>query len=276
MILGDDNPLRRIRRPWVTLAVMAACILVYLLQLSGKGGAESVAFTLVPIGLRAEPFAPQVLEGLFGHMFLHLSLLHIGGNLLALFVFGDNVEDAFGHFRFAAFYVLCGLAGGITHALLTADPEVPLVGASGAIAGVMAAYLMLYPRAKLFVLAFGRWPTLVPASWFVATWIGFNLLRAVTSPHAEVAWWAHVGGFAMGLLLVAVARPHGVALFQPAMASEAPRWPWYRRVAFDFAPEPKPRDPGQPVSAAEADDGRFAAIGKAALFIVLAALSAFI
>ncbi len=275
MLLADDLPLSRLRHAWVTWGLMAACLLGFLVQLA-PGSTLEQQLALWPGQWRANPGSPAQWPHLLGYMFLHGGWLHLGGNLLVLFVFGDNVEDALGHGRFLLLYLLAGLAGGALHALLGTDPEVPLVGASGAIAGLMAAYLLLYPRAKLFLLAFARVPVLVPASWFVAAWFGMNLLQALHSApggEQDVAWWAHIGGFVTGLALVGPLRQPGVALFQPALASPSPRLGWLRRVSFDFAPEMRP-DANRADTGDDAADGRLAALGKAALFVLLLFLSA--
>ena len=272
MLLADDLPLHRIRRAWATLALIGACLLGWAAQLANEQVLPD--FALLPAALRESPADPAVLLQLLGYQFLHGGWLHLGGNLLVLFVFGDNVEDALGPWRFLLLYLLAGIAGGLLHALLAADPLVPLVGASAAIAGLMAGYLLLYPRAKLLVLAFNRFPVLLPASWFVGAWFGMNLLRGlVASAEDEVAWWAHIGGFLAGIALLLALRPRGVALFQPALASPAPPLGWLGRVAFDFAPETSPRH-GATAADAGLLDGRLAAVAKAALFILLIFLSA--
>lgn len=271
MLLADDAPLRRIRRAWVTWGLILACLLVFALQCVSDAPRHALALRLTDL-LRT-PGDPDVQMRLLGHMLLHGGLWHLLGNLLALFVFGDNVEDAFGHLRFALLYLASGIAAALAQASAEPDPRVVLLGASGAIAGVMAAYLLLFPRAKLYVLAFARIPVLVPAGWFVGAWFGLNLLSALSQEAGEVAHWAHVGGFLAGIVLTLLARPPGVALFQPAFASATPHWPWFRRVAFDFAPEAAPR-PGPSGSAMEATDSRLAAIGKAVAFLVLVLLSA--
>ncbi len=274
MLLADDLPMSRIRYPLVTWGLVFVCTLTFAAQLAAPGFEEQLA--LWPQDLRANPRDPTQLLRLVGYMFLHGGWLHLAGNLLALFVFGDNVEDALGHWRYLLLYLLAGILGAALHVALGKDPEVPLVGASGGIAGIMAAYLLLYPRAKLFVLAFARLPVLLPASWFVASWFAVNLLEAATGGHGgehDVAWWAHIGGFIAGMVLVAPLRQPGVELFQPALAQPTERLGWLRRVSFDFAPQLGPQQPGEAVGYGHAD-GTLAALGKAALFVVLLFLSA--
>jgi membrane associated rhomboid family serine protease len=269
MLLADDVPLSRLRHAWVTWTLILLCLGVFLLQIAGALPEEALA--VWPLLMREAPGNPGSWMRLLSYMFLHAGWLHLAGNLLVLLVFGDNVEDALGHGRFLLLYLAAGVVGGALHGLLVPEAGLPLVGASGAIAGVMAAYLLLYPRATLFVAAFGRWPTLVPASWFVAAWFAVNLVEALRGGHGggsfEVAWWAHIGGFVTGLALVGPLRQPGVALFQPAPAVPLRSFGWLRRISFDFSPG---TGPGQP----DWHDRRLLALGKAALFILLLFFSA--
>jgi membrane associated rhomboid family serine protease len=149
-------------------------------------------------------------------MFLHGGLLHIASNMLYLFIFGDNVEDRLWHFRFLVFYFLCGIAAGITHVVVNANSPVPSIGASGAIAGVLAAYLYLFPHAHVRTLLLIGPFILVPRIaaafliifWFITQFIsGITSLGAATDTSGGVAVWAHVGGFIAGLILVLIMRP---------------------------------------------------------------------
>lgn len=139
--------------------------------------------------------------------------------MLALWVFGNNIEDSMGHRRYPLFFILCGMAGALAEGVFSPDPWVPVIGASGAVAGVMGAYLLLHPRARVLILVAFRVPVLVPASAFVALSIGLDVLSAL-SPDPDhpalIAWWAHIGGFAAGVLLILIMRQRDVALFQPA------------------------------------------------------------
>jgi membrane associated rhomboid family serine protease len=150
---------------------------------------------------------------LITYMFLHGGWMHLIGNMLFLWVFGDNVEDAMGHGRFLAFYLLAGIAGGLAHTLSGPTSTVPLVGASGAIAGVVAAYLMLHPRVKLWVLVLGRFPLKVSAVWAIGAWAAFQVVMLLVASDHTTAWWAHIGGFAAGAVLLPIMRKPGVALF---------------------------------------------------------------
>jgi membrane associated rhomboid family serine protease len=153
---------------------------------------------------RSAPFAPDknVYLSVIVSMFLHGSLLHIGGNLLFLWVFGNNVEDAFGRVAYALFYLVGGIVATMTHVLVDVDSTVPLVGASGAIAAVMGAYAVLYPRARVWTLVF-FFVISVPAIVLLGFWF---VLQFFTDPNESVAWTAHVGGFVFGVLVALVYR----------------------------------------------------------------------
>jgi membrane associated rhomboid family serine protease len=150
-------------------------------------------------------------------MFLHASFLHVGGNMLFLWIFGDNVEDYLGHFRYLLFYLVSGLAAEVTHILLNINSRVPSIGASGAIAGVMGAYFILYPRARVLTWFPPIFLFHVPAWLMLGYWFLINFLSGTATSIAEstqasggVAFWAHVGGFVAGMLMVKVfsERPH--------------------------------------------------------------------
>jgi len=226
--VSDENPLRAIRLQWVTLGLIAVNVIVFLLELFGEGPgtqAAIVSFAVVP----SELLQFQGLDGtaapaglglpmpewltLITYQFLHGGVLHLLSNMLFLWVFGDNVEDALGHVRFLAFYLLCGVAGGLAHAALLPSSQLPLIGASGAVSGVIAAYLMLHPRVRVWVLAFRILPLRLAAFWVLGFWVVSQLVMVVLSPTDDVAWWAHIGGMAMGAVLVLFMRRPGVMLF---------------------------------------------------------------
>ena len=164
---------------------------------------------------------------LLTYMFIHADWLHFLTNMLFLWVFGDNVEDAYGHLGFLAFYLFCGVMAGLTHTLLFPNSEVPLIGASGAVSGVLAAYLILFPGARVWILVLMRLPLRVPASLALIAWIllQFISLFALTDDeNVSVAWWAHIGGFATGLLITALLRNRLVERLKAdiQVASDAP------------------------------------------------------
>ncbi|HJO96426.1 MAG TPA: rhomboid family intramembrane serine protease, partial [Rhodospirillales bacterium] len=145
-------------------------------------------------------------------MFLHGSWWHLIGNMLYLWVFGDNIEDSMGHRRFVAFYLITGIVAALTHAVMDPESATPMVGASGAISGVMGAYLVLHPRVKVLALIFNRIPVRLPAYVLLVGWIVFQLFNAYGSG-GSTAWWAHIGGFFAGVVLIVPFRYKTVPLF---------------------------------------------------------------
>ena len=223
--LSDDNPLRSINWPYVTIVLIALNVVIYALEITGRGQTVAASFAIVPSELfqvrifggaaRGPNDAWAVPEGLtlISYMFLHGDPLHLAGNMLFLWVFGDNVEDAMGHIRFIAFYLLCGIAGGMAHAALAATSKIPLIGASGAVAGVIAAYLLLHPHVRVWVLAFRFIPLRITASLALGAWIATQFVMLLIPDTGPVAWWAHIGGIIAGGLLILVMRRPGVKLF---------------------------------------------------------------
>jgi membrane associated rhomboid family serine protease len=168
-------------------------------------------------------------------MFMHGGWLHLGFNMLFLWIFGDNVEDSMGHARFLAFYLACGVAAALAQALVNPSSTIPMIGASGAISGVLGAYLLLHPRATVRTVIFlGIFVTMMhlPALIVLGLWFLMQLVSAAfsTSGEAGVAFWAHVGGFVAGLALVPFFKKRTVKLFQPAhyrpFQIERRRGPW--------------------------------------------------
>jgi len=217
--ISDDNPARL--RPVVTWGIILACVLAYVWELSlgDEMDAAVLVFGFTPASLFTN-YAPagvgQVPAALtiFTSMFLHGSVLHIAGNMLYLWIFGNNVEDAMGHARYLLFYLVSGVAAAMTLAFMDPSSQVPLVGASGAISGVLAAYVLLFPRARVTVivpLGFIFLPFRITAIWVVGFWFILQLLMAAATKADQpgVAWWAHVGGFLMGMLLARSMKPIG-------------------------------------------------------------------
>jgi membrane associated rhomboid family serine protease len=148
---------------------------------------------------------------LFTSMFMHGGIFHLAGNMVFLFVFGDNVEDNFGHGRYFVFYFLCGIAASAVHILsitTTGGMPIPTVGASGAISGVLGAYILLYPRARVLTLVFYFLVSIVrvPAFFFLGFWFIFQLFAGFLEPSSGVAYWAHIGGFVAGMVLALILR----------------------------------------------------------------------
>ena len=211
--LHDDNPLEVIPFQAVTVSLIAACVLVHAaLALTGDLATAHHAYGVIPaVLLDAAELSPE-LERLPAEativtaMFVHAGWLHLGGNMLYLWVFGDNVEDALGHLRFALFYLSCGAVAALVHVAVAPQATAPMVGASGAVAGVLGAYLVLHPRARVLVLALNRLPLRLPARWLLAAWIAWQVGAALLSEQRAVAWWAHVAGFAAGAVLAVALR----------------------------------------------------------------------
>lgn len=213
--LHDANTLKRIRLQYVTFALIAVNIAVYLATVAegeswtqgaeiGFGYIPAVAFDHadLPPGYAVIPENLTYLT----YAFFHADFLHIAGNMLFLWVFGDNVEDAMGHLRFLLFYLLSAAAGAGFHGLVDPQSQAPLIGASGAVAGIIAAYLILHPRVKVWVLAFGRIPLRIPAWIALAAWIAFQFAMFLSGLDEQVSFSAHVGGIIAGAVLVLLLR----------------------------------------------------------------------
>lgn len=221
--LHDGVPLRFMRAPYVTYGLICGCIALFMLTVPLRSDAGQIAiaagFGMIPSVLFGQAALPPELvqapawATLFTNVLLHASFAHLLGNMLFLWVFGDNVEDAMGHWRFLAFFFLCGLAGSLAHALMHPGSEQPLIGASGAISGVIASYLMLYPQVRIWGLAFKWIPLRIPAMYALTAWILFQILSAFLDPRGNVGWWAHLGGLAAGAALTPILIHRGVTLF---------------------------------------------------------------
>ena len=220
--LHDSNTLKHIRLQFVTIGLIIANIAIYFLALAeapDQVTVAQVALSFIPSEFEGGPKVydiglpvPESLT-LFTYAFFHGDLFHLGGNMLFLWVFGDNVEDAMGHFKYFIFYLLCAAAGALMHNYASPGSQIPLIGASGAIAGVLAAYLILHPKVKIWVLAFARIPLRIPAWIALVLWIGMQIVMLFASPEDGVSWGAHVGGIIAGLLLVFVFKRRDVPLF---------------------------------------------------------------
>lgn len=224
--LQDDNPLKYIHRPYVTYVLIGLNALVFALTTAAGGGQDALvaSFAVIPGELFGAP-SPSPAQSiplpenftLLSYMFLHGDILHLAGNMIFLWVFGDNVEDAMGHVRYLAFYLLCGIFAGLAHAWMAPDLEVPLIGASGAVAGVIAAYLMLHPRVRVWVLVFKILPMQVSAAIVLGVWILTQIVMVLRPEVGPVAWWAHIGGLLAGTLLVPLLKRPNVRLFDKGL-----------------------------------------------------------
>jgi membrane associated rhomboid family serine protease len=223
----DDNALRSIRFQWVTLALIAANVAVFTATIAGIPEKVLLSFAIVPRELFDEGFrGAATYPHKFNHidvrevwtpltyMFMHGNIMHLIGNMLFLWVFGDNVEDAMGHMRFLLFYLACGIAGALFHAVLLPGSEIPLIGASGAVAGIIAAYLILYPRVQVWILVFRLLPLKLPVYIVLGSWVLLQFAMPFLVPGGQISWYAHVGGIVAGAVLVFVLKRRGVRVFQ--------------------------------------------------------------
>ncbi|WP_342360896.1 rhomboid family intramembrane serine protease [Terrarubrum flagellatum] len=221
--LHDDVPLRHIARPIATYGLILINFLVWIATAATRTEASmqatAIGFGMIPSVL----FGVDTVSGelasvpsyatLITSLFLHANFLHVAGNMLFLWVFGDNVEDAMGTIRFIGFYLLCGICAALAHAYAMPASQQPLIGASGSIAGVVAAYVMLHPRVKLWALFLARIPLKLRAIYVIGFWILFQIGMAIYGGASEVGWWAHVGGFAAGVIMTPFLILPGVGLF---------------------------------------------------------------
>ncbi|MBL8902786.1 MAG: rhomboid family intramembrane serine protease [Rhizobiales bacterium] len=217
--LHDDTPLKVIRFQFVTITIIAGNILIFLMtgvfQSETMLAGVATSFGVVPSDLTTAfsqniPYSP-IPEPLtfLTYMFLHAGWLHLISNMLFLWVFADNIEDAFGYFAFVLFYLLCGIAGALAHVLMSPASTAPLIGASAAVSGVIGAYMLLYPRARVWILLFFRIPLRISAIWVLGGWFLLQIFSVLTtdqSAEVEVAWWAHIGGFVAGLAITFLLR----------------------------------------------------------------------
>jgi len=226
--LHDTNPLKKIRFQYVTVGLIALNVAIFVIFQTGwfipLADEDVTAFAVVPAKLLASTagggaffangavFVPERLT-LVTYMFLHGGWLHLIGNMLFLWVFGDNIEDAMGHIRFILFYLMCGIFAALLHSYMLPHSDLPLIGASGAVAGVIAAYLILHPKVKVWVLALWRIPIKITAAWALGIWIAAQFVSLLFESEEAIAWWAHVGGLVAGGVLILFMRRRGVVLF---------------------------------------------------------------
>ncbi|MDQ2913665.1 MAG: rhomboid family intramembrane serine protease [Chloroflexota bacterium] len=233
--IGDEDTGGRPGIPYVNLAIIAINVVVFLYQLVDPNFTNGYAAVpaeitsgtdivgtfevITPDGVFEIDEAPGPMPiwlTLFSSIFMHGGWLHIGGNMLFLFIFGDNIEKAYGHVKYVVFYLICGIIASLAHVLSQPDSIIPSLGASGAISGVMAAYLVLFPTNRIKVLlALGvilLRPIMVPAVVMIGVWALLQFINglgaiAVTDQTSGVAYWAHIGGFIAGLVITFLSKP---------------------------------------------------------------------
>ncbi|MCZ6466985.1 MAG: rhomboid family intramembrane serine protease [Alphaproteobacteria bacterium] len=231
--IRDDNPTRRL--PVLTVSILALNVIAFLYaKLLGPTGFDvfTASWGAIPFevthGVDAiSPTPFPVYSTLVTSLFMHGGWLHIAGNMLYLWIFGNNVEDAMGHVRFPIFYVLCGVAAALAQGFHDPNSAVPMIGASGAIGGVLGGYLLLYPRARVLVLIpLGFFTQLIriPALAVLGFWFVLQFIQSALSSGegGGVAYWAHIGGFVAGMVLILVFRDKGI----PLLGRPRRRGPW--------------------------------------------------
>ena len=224
--LHDDNPTTT--RPYVTAGILIACVLAYLLRRlllsEGEASDATQALGLVPAVFTGREMLPPGIAVLpawataFTYMFMHGGFWHLAGNMLFLWIFGNNIEEAMGHTRFFIFYVACGIVAVFSQALPNPGSVIPIVGASGAISGVLGAYMLLFPRARVLLglplgfvnVEFGRFP----AIWVLATWFGMQIVMGFAASQGGIAFGAHIAGFIAGCALVTIFKRRHVPLWR--------------------------------------------------------------
>jgi membrane associated rhomboid family serine protease len=209
--LRDENPSRTFPITNITLILLNVAIYLYqfslpnfALKLFVLGNATIPA--RVPAFFTGQVSFEAAFLPLLTSIFLHAGFLHLAGNMLFLWIFGDNVEDFFGHFSYLVFYLACGIGAGILHILFNFQSTLPALGASGAISGVMGAYLVLYPRERILTLVF-IFLIPIPAVVILGYWFALQFLSGLgaigSAASGGVAWWAHIGGFLLGMVVAA-------------------------------------------------------------------------
>lgn len=251
--ISDDNPTHSF--PILTVILIAACVTVFAWQLSlgEAAGQQAVyAFGFIPATVFLDADLPPDIAVIppeltvFSSMFLHGSIMHIAGNMLYLWIFGNNVEDALGKSRFIVFYLVTGVAAAFAQGVAAPASEIPMIGASGAISGVLGAYLLLFPHARvlcLIPLGIVLYPVRIAAVFVLGLYLVLQIGSALLANPDEpgVAFLAHIGGFVAGMALVPFFKRRDVALFAPARSvAELPAWAQRPRGPWDRDP---PRGP---------------------------------
>jgi membrane associated rhomboid family serine protease len=214
--LKDNIPAQRLSVVNTALILLNLGVFLYVFLGRGREASVFLHYSLIPARITGGaaaahlPFIERMIP-FVTHMFLHGGWLHVLGNMWSLWIFGDNVEDHLGHLRYLVFYLLCGVSAAGMHVLLNLGSRIPTVGASGAVAGVMGAYLVLYPRARVLTLMpfFVFFPIVeIPAFFFLGAWFCIQFVNAFfgflggAQALVGIAWWAHVGGFVAGIVLL--------------------------------------------------------------------------
>lgn len=212
----DNNPTST--HPYVTIGIIAVNILIFIWQIFSGGGLQGtiVAYGAIPHNILTfetqQPVNPFFT--VFSSMFMHAGLLHLGFNMLYLWIFGNNIEDKLGHVRFSFFYIFCGIISAYAHAITEPGSYIPMVGASGAVSGILGAYILLFPKAAVhtviilgFFITFVKIPALIVIGFWAIIQFVSGLLSTGVDHKGGVAWFAHIGGFLIGLLTIKLWLP---------------------------------------------------------------------
>jgi membrane associated rhomboid family serine protease len=212
----DDNPTRTF--PYVTIIIIGINVVVYLMEVLSPESSRQIVYSYgaIPYAIihfrSVQPISPVLT--IFTSMFMHGGILHIAGNMLYFWIFGNNIEDVLGHVRFIFFYLICGVIAAYSYALTSPSSTVPMIGASGAIAGILGAYLLLFPKARVHTLIFFgifiqivRLPALIVIGFWAIIQLVSGLFAEGMQAQGGIAWFAHVGGFATGLLTIKLWLP---------------------------------------------------------------------
>ena len=220
--LHDGVPLRNVKAPCVGWGIIALCSALHLASVGGLlppvEPLLAAGFGIIRKVVLGDAFLPSELIQAppwlspVTSLFLHGGFAHLIGNMLFVWVFGDNVEDSMGHVRFMVFFLLCGILAAFAHAAMNPQSIQPLIGASGAISGVVAAYLLLYPKVRIFGLVLKVVPVTVPAWVAIGAWVAFQVMQAFWGGVTAVAWFAHLGGLVAGVVLTPFLVRPGVSI----------------------------------------------------------------
>jgi membrane associated rhomboid family serine protease len=229
--IKDNNPTNI--TPWVTYAIITVNVVVFLVTVSLDPRAASLVnlqYGAIPAVLFGHADLPPEFSpfpagfgflSVFSAMFMHGGWMHLGGNMLYLWIFGNNVEDAMGHFRFLMFYLLCGVAAAFGHGILDTQSQIPMIGASGALAGVLGAYFLLYPKARVLVWFFWVFIFYVPAVVVLGFWFITQVINFGSGAGGGIAWVAHIAGFIAGMALIPLFKHRSVPLWHDGSAAPA-------------------------------------------------------
>ena len=213
--LHDGLAMQHLRRGFATILIIVLNVAIYaagVAGLLGDNGRTELALGLVPAVITGQAVISPDLALVPAYAtpvtstFLHGGAFHLAGNMMFLWVFGDNVEDAMGHFRFVAYYLLCGICAGLIYVFMFPNSQNPLIGASGAISGVAAAYLIMYPKSRIFGLLLNWIPAYAPSFLLIGLWVIYQVYFAFAGGDSSIGWWAHAGGIAAGALLLPLFR----------------------------------------------------------------------